>query len=566
MGLLELIHTEASGKRRSLVVVGALAGVANTVIIACVNVAAQTPDRPSLRLFAVIVAGMALFILFTRQSASQMTTLFEDVLYRVKLRVTNKIRRAELEGLERIGAAEIYDRITENMTVVSDSAGVLANFLRSVFMVAFGAIYMIYLSLPAFVLVVLLFSIGIAMYMRDSKDIEEHLRQAAQTRITFFKALTDMLEGFKEIKFSRRRSDDLQEDVVTIAGKMRSSTLKANLLISLNELIPSVNIFALLTALAFVLPQYVPTTAESVGVLIALVMFIFAPVSGLVVGYPAFLRANVALENIDALEKKLDEKARPVGEGDDPWGGKLETIEAASMSYRFAGEGEEESFQIGPLSLTIPSGEVLFIVGGNGSGKSTLLKVLTGIYPPSGGALKVNGALVKPANVQAYREMISAVYADFHLFSKLYGLAGVSAEAVGRLLKQMHLDRKTSFAGQRFTAMNLSTGQRKRLALVVALLEDRPVYAFDELAADQDPDFRRYFYEELIPDLKRRGKTLLVVTHDDRYFHCADRVATMEYGKLRSVVTKERAQALKPGSEAEAPSDEPESDVNGDGT
>lgn len=542
MGLINLINTEASGKRRSLIAAAGLAGVANTVVIACANVAAQTPDRPSLRLFAIILAAVALFILCYRHSAYQVTSIFENALYTVKLRVTNKIRRAELEGLERIGTAEIYDRITENMTEISRSAAVLANFLRSVFMVAFGALYMIYISIPAFALVLLLFGIGIAMYLRNNENIEVHLRDAAQTRITFFNALTDMLKGFKEIKFSQRRSDDLQEDVVTIAAKMRSSTLKTNLLISLNELIPAVNLFALIVALAFVLPQHSTTTAETVGVLIALVMFIFSPISGLVIGYPAYMRANIALENIDALEKKLDQRAPPTkAPTDDPWGGKPEVIEAASLGFSYVREGDEEPFHIGPLNLTIPSGEVLFIVGGNGSGKSTLLKVLTGIYPSTRGALKVNGTPVTPANVQAYREMISAVYADFHLFSKLYGLEGVSEESVSRLLKQMHLDRKTSFAARRFTAMNLSTGQRKRLALVVALLEDRPVYAFDEVAADQDPDFRRYFYEELIPDLKQRGKTVLVVTHDDRYFHCADRIATMEYGKLRSIVTNERA-------------------------
>jgi putative ATP-binding cassette transporter len=328
-----------------------------------------------------------------------------------------------------------------------------------------------------------------------------------------------------------------------------------------------VTIFALLVALTFVLPQYVTTTADTVGELIALVMFIFSPISGLVMGYPAYVRASIALENIDALEKKLDQKAPPAEAlTDDPWVGKLEEIEAANVSFSYVGEGDEESFHIGPLSLTITSGEVLFIVGGNGSGKSTLLKVLTGIYPPEDGALKMNGTPVTPANVQAYRERISAVYADFHLFSKLYGLEGVSEESVSRLLQRMHLDRKTSFAARRFTAMNLSTGQRKRLALVVALLEDRPVYAFDEVAADQDPEFRGYFYEELIPDLKRRGKTVLVVTHDDRYFHCADRIATMEYGKLRSIVTNERAlPVFKPGSGADAPHDKPESEGKGDG-
>jgi putative ATP-binding cassette transporter len=190
---------------------------------------------------------------------------------------------------------------------------------------------------------------------------------------------------------------------------------------------------------------------------------------------------------------------------------------------------------VGPLRLTITSGEVLFIVGGNGSGKSTLLRVLTGLYAPTRGSLLADGIAVQPPNVQAYREMISAVFSDFHLFRKLYGMAGIDDAAVRRLLEQMQLDRKTSFSNQRFSTQELSTGQRKRLALLITLLEDRPLYMFDEWAADQDPEFRAYFYESLLPTLKRRGKTVVIVTHDDRYFHLADRLITLEYGDIRSI-------------------------------
>jgi putative ATP-binding cassette transporter len=440
--------------------------------------------------------------------------------------------------LERIGTAEIYDRITENMTLISQSAGMLANFLRSLFIVAFGTLYMIYLSFTAFVLVFFLLSIAVTMYFRNDKEIVGHLQDGAQKRVTFFNTLTDLLDGFKEIKFSQRRSDALQEDIVQSADAVRSSMLKANLLLDGNTVIPPVNMCVLLIAVAFVLPQHVPMQAETVAALLALVMFIFYPISGVIMGYPAYMRANLALDNIDALEKKLDQKAPPAGASVDPWRGRLAAIEANRIGFRYEGTSGDEAFYIGPLSLTVTSGEVLFIIGGNGSGKSTLLKVLTGIYPPSEGALSIDGIPVRPANVQAYREMISTVYADFHLFHKVYGLASVEDESVRRLLKLMQLDKKTSFANQRFSTTNLSTGQRKRLALAVALLEDRPVYAFDELAADQDPEFRTYFYKELIPELKRRGKTVIVVTHDDRYFHCADRVATMEYGQLRSIVAK----------------------------
>ena len=64
-------------------------------------------------------------------------------------------------------------------------------------------------------------------------------------------------------------------------------------------------------------------------------------------------------------------------------------------------------------------------------------------------------------------------------------------------------------------------------------------YDFDEWAADQDPEFRRYFYDVLLPGLKAEGRTLIVVTHDDRYFHVADQVVFMEEGRV--VRVEERA-------------------------
>ena len=158
-------------------------------------------------------------------------------------------------------------------------------------------------------------------------------------------------------------------------------------------------------------------------------------------------------------------------------------------------------------------------MGGNGSGKTTLLKLFTALYRPIEGCIRVDGAEIVAANVQSYRNLFSAIFSDFHLFDKLHGLRDAAPERVDQLLRLMEISSKTAFGDGRFTTILLSTGQRKRLALVVSYLEDKPVYIFDEVAADQDPHFRRYFYDTLLPELKRAGKTVVVVSHDDRYFH-----------------------------------------------
>jgi putative ATP-binding cassette transporter len=187
---------------------------------------------------------------------------------------------------------------------------------------------------------------------------------------------------------------------------------------------------------------------------------------------------------------------------------------------------------VGPLDLEAHAGEILFIVGGNGSGKSTLLKTLTGLYHPHSGAITLDDTLIGQENATWYRSHFAAVFSEYHLFERLYGLYDMEPERVRELLVTMQISDKTSFEGARFTTLDLSQGQRKRLALLVAILENRPILVLDEWAADQDPSFRRYFYEELLPQLKREGRTVIAVTHDDKYFNVADRVVKMEYGEI----------------------------------
>jgi putative ATP-binding cassette transporter len=194
-----------------------------------------------------------------------------------------------------------------------------------------------------------------------------------------------------------------------------------------------------------------------------------------------------------------------------------------------------QAFSIGPLNLTITRGETIFLVGGNGSGKTTTLKMMTGLYPAQRGVIKVDHDLIDRHNLQDYRERFSTVFAEFHLFDRLYGLDGVADEEIMAILESLQIADKTRVENGRFTNLELSTGQRKRLALAICLLEDREILVFDEWAADQDPHFRRHFYEVVLPELKARGKTIIAATHDDRFWHLADRVIRMEYGVATDV-------------------------------
>jgi putative ATP-binding cassette transporter len=216
-----------------------------------------------------------------------------------------------------------------------------------------------------------------------------------------------------------------------------------------------------------------------------------------------------------------------------PADSKLRELELRSVTHLYYHEREDGLFKLGPVDLSFRSGEISFLVGGNGSGKTTLAKLLVGLYVPESGATILNGVITTDENRVRYRQTFSAIFSDFHLFESLGGIE--SSDIDGRAnewLERLHLNHKVSVSGGKFSTRDLSHGQRKRLALVVAYLEDRPFLVFDEWAADQDPQFKEVFYHSVLTDLKSRGKSVLVISHDERYFHVADRVIQMENGRI----------------------------------
>ncbi|MBR8838024.1 MAG: ATP-binding cassette domain-containing protein [Stigonema ocellatum SAG 48.90 = DSM 106950] len=194
---------------------------------------------------------------------------------------------------------------------------------------------------------------------------------------------------------------------------------------------------------------------------------------------------------------------------------------------------DEKGFLLGPISLSLQLGQITYIVGGNGSGKSTLAKLMTGLYPPTTGSIYLDGVLITDQNREWYRQHFSAIFSDFYLFDSYLGFNHTELDReVENYLRQLQLDHKVQVRNGVLSTTNLSQGQRKRLALLTAYLEDSPIYLFDEWASDQEPYFRDLFYRQTLVKLKERGKAVVVITHDDRYFHLADQIIKLDYGKV----------------------------------
>lgn len=551
MSLAELLHKESKEDRGWLLGMGVLTGLSNAVIIAIITAASENAEAEPLdfRLLLLFMIGIVLFIISQRYIFRQTSLVFEHIVDRFRKRLTEKIKRSDLRNMERIGKANIYDKMSQRCSEISQMGAGISAALQSAIMTVFIIGYIAFISLPAFAMTIVIVSVGVFIYLKKQQAAIDLINISNRREVDLFDSITDLLEGFQEIKINFRKRQEVGGDVRKISTDVRDLKMETFNINSDNYIFAQVFFYVLVGAVVFVLPTFVDSYHTDITGVATAILFIIGPLSTVVSGIPAYTRADIAAREIVELENMLDRqngrKSYPDAAASAPMPdeetapdaeavarlAEFDTISLEGVTFHYTDREGKSGFGVGPFSFDIRNNEVLFIVGGNGSGKSTLLKLLVGLYHPEQGQIKIDDRFrMNRDNAQIYRELFSVVFYDFHLFKKLYAIRNLDEERIHDLLVMMQLEEKTSFEEDRFTNLELSSGQRKRLALLTALLEDRPVYVFDEWAADQDPEFRAYFYHTILPDLKAAGKTVVAVTHDDMYFDTADRIIRLDYG------------------------------------
>jgi putative ATP-binding cassette transporter len=540
LGILTFLQRETHALDRKLLVLTAASGIANAMNLAVINAAVEAlrGGRPSWQHFVWFGVSIALFVYSLRYILYRSTSIAEAAICSVRLRLADKIRRSDLLALESIGEADIHARISRDTATIAQAARPLFAAAQGVVMIVFTMGYIALVSPVALLLCLIVIAGGAAKYFNDRKAYDTGLQDASRQEDELFDSLNGLLKGFKELRINKAKSDDVFQGFQSTTTRVLEVRSRVMILFSNNIIFVEMFFVILLGAVAFVLPVLATAFSSSATKIVAAILFFFGPLTNVVTMIPLLSQVNVTVENLERLEATLDKELAKFTEEESAPQIDLSSFAAIrfeGVCFTYRDPEGNTTFQIGPIDGEVRRGEVLFLIGGNGSGKTTFLKLFTALYRPAQGAIRVDEAVVGPANIQSYRNLFSAIFSDFHLFDKLHGLSDAPPERVNALLQLMDLSRKTSFEAGRFTNTHLSTGQRKRLALVVSCLENKPVYIFDEVAADQDPPFRRYFYETLLPELKGAGKTVVVVTHDERYLHVADRVLKMDYGKLSAV-------------------------------
>lgn len=515
-----------------------LSGACNAGLIAMINAALTHGGQPGLALilgFAALGLGRILtntIAQVTLSHFSQATTA------RLRHDLVRKILAVPLRQLEELGTPKLMVALTEDILEITQATLSIPIFAVNFAVLLGGAVYLAWLSLPVLLGLAAFAVVGAISYRLMIRSGFGHLTAAREGQDRLFSHFRALTEGIKELKVHRgRRESFMTDDVMPTTVVCRKHHVAAEFRFILAQNWNQLLFLVLIGLIVFLLPRMENITPQMLTGYVIATLYLMGPLAGLLGSLSVFSRANVSLRKVEELGLTLSTQAESVGDSRSPAAAApvevFQSLELRDVTHHYYREREDDNFELGPINLTFRPGELVFLVGGNGSGKSSLAKVITGLYPPAGGEIRLNGRVIDDRTRDAYRQNFSTVFADFFLFDRIFSADRAGSDVRARdYLERLHLNHKVSIAEGVFSTTRLSTGQRKRLALLCAYLEDRPFYLFDEWASDQDPLFKDVFYTKLLPELRARGKAVLVITHDDRYFSCADRLIRLDYGKI----------------------------------
>ncbi|HJT28505.1 MAG TPA: cyclic peptide export ABC transporter [Pyrinomonadaceae bacterium] len=521
------------------IVASAISGFSNVAMLSLLNTGLRSRGNVTARLVVSFFA-CCLFIPISRFVTEMMLTrIAQGALFDLRLRVSRQILSTPLRRLEEFGIRRLMTMLTDDIPVITSTFSMLSLLCINSAVVVCGLIYLGWLSLKVLGATLILMALIITMYQLAVLRAIGYYRQARLDGDVLFEHFRALTTGIKELKLHRRRRQTFINQVLSAtANSARDNNRAGAAVYSLAASVGQGMMYSTIGIILFGIPLIWNFDSQIlIGYTLTLV-FIMTPLQIIMTQVPSIGRASVGLERINELGLKLstsgvEEDARAIP----PSLPVIDSLELCGVVHTYRREDEDTPFRLGPIEMTVARGELLFLTGGNGSGKTTLAKIIAGLYVPEAGEVRLNGETITESNREFYREHFSMVFSDFYLFSTLMGLEHPQLDQQAHdYLSTLQLSNKVKIKDGALSTLELSQGQRKRLALLTAYLEDRPIYIFDEWAADQDPQFKEIFYKKLLPELKLRNKAVVVISHDDHYYYVADRIIKLDYGQVDDVL------------------------------
>jgi putative ATP-binding cassette transporter len=513
----------------AIILVSIISGLSNMGVILLITSSLGTTVRLGFLTFYFLIILM-IYIACRRYVQMSLIRLTRNIVYDIRVKLIDRIFSNSYRQFEKIDKGNIYATLEYDVRTVGDAAGTIVGLVTSLISVAGAFLYLATLTFWTTMVTLGLIIIVSAIYTAGVSSTKRFLEEARDTQNVFMRLINGMIEGFKEISLHRNKRMEYKEDFSRATAEYRDKTYIAGVkLINANVLGESC-LISILGAIAFAVPKLWPDTElYIITSFIVILLYLNGPMNTILTSIPAVIQLRVAWSRIDLFMKLIPAGEVAISSDTPVYSKTVESLKIEGLCFSYANGTDNHHFSIGPVDLEVEKGQVIFIIGGNGSGKTTLAKLIVGLYEPDNGKTYVDGKEMRGA---ALSEYYSVVFSPCYLFEKLYNI-----ETAGRLpeikkyLQLLGLEDKVEIRHDRFSTINLSGGQRKRLALLLCLLENRPIYLFDEWAADQDPEYRRFFYREILPSMRRNGKIVIAITHDDHYFDVADKILKMDMGR-----------------------------------
>jgi putative ATP-binding cassette transporter len=468
--------------------------------------------------------------------ASQMVLLYltSKAAYELRIQLSRQILATPLRQLEKLGPHRLLATVTQDIGSVIELVTVLPQMLTQLAMMVGCIVYLGWLSWKLLLIMLAYMTIGLLTHQLPLLRAFRYFRLLREQWDAMYKGFHGIIVGTKELKLNRQRRDAfISEQLEPAAAGLRNYGIKGNAIAMAVSNWGQILFFIFIGLLLFFTSSLISIEPQVlVGYTLA-VLFMITPLTMILNQIPAMERAYLAAERIEELGFSLAANKPEALAESSSHGETWHRLELINVTHSYRQDGESAEIELGPINLAFYPGELIFLIGGNGGGKTTLVKLLMGLYEPESGEIRVDNKALTMSDRDDYRQRFSAVFYDFYLFDRLFGIEAKDLDAESqKYLDLLQLSHKLTIKDGHLSTIDLSQGQRKRVALLTAYLEDRPIYIFDEWAADQDPQFKRIFYHELVPELKSRGKTVIVISHDDRYYGLADRLIKLESGKV----------------------------------
>nr|WP_256433578.1 MULTISPECIES: cyclic peptide export ABC transporter [unclassified Myxococcus] len=514
---------------------GILTGACSAALVAVMNQALTSRTVADALTLMPAFLGFAVAVLVLRiVSQMQLSSMQQVALLDLRLSLCRRMLEAPLSKLESAGPHKLLAALTEDIAVINSTISVIPGVIICLATLAGCLVYLAWLSGPLLMMILAVIAVVMASVAIPNRYAYSQFYKRRESQDALYSNFRTLIDGAKELQLHHARSEDFfNKELKPTAEEVSRVSLTTNNLFIITGSWGGFMVMAVIAVILFGVPRFQTVEMSTLAAYALVVLYLQQPLDGLMNQWPALSRSHVAMKKLEKLGLSLADP-EPPADGAVPT--KFERVELVDITHTYYREQDGATFTLGPINTMMRRGELVFLVGGNGSGKTTLAKLLTGLYSPEKGELRVDGVPITAANRRSYRQLFSSVFFDFHLFERMLGLdqPGLEEKAKG-FLSRLQLQHKVRVEDGKLSTVSLSQGQRKRLALLTSFLEDRPIYVFDEWAADQDPLFRELFYREMLPALKNQGKLVFVISHDDRYFHLADRLLKLESGQLVSM-------------------------------